>query len=260
MSPVRHLEPTRSGVRTVVLPAHKDARWFVLAGVLVLLVLVNSLTAARAQAEVVTQSRSAITVTGTGTAYGAPDLAVVEVGVSVYGADVRSALTEADQLMAAVRDAVIAVGVEANDLRTTSLNVWRDERTNQDGDVVVDRYQISHSYQVQVRDVDLVGEVLAAAVDAGANAIGGISFTIADPQALAAEARALAMADAAAKAEQLANLAGASLGPVTTISELGSGSGGAYPTAARYDMAAMSSVASGQLAVTVSIEVAYAVE
>src|SRR5690606_21402064 len=142
------------------------------------------------------------------------------------------------------------------DIRTTSRNVWRDERTNQDGEIVIDRYQVSHSYQVQVRDVEQVGEVLAAAVDAGANYIGGITFTIADPQALAAEARALAMDDARSRASQLAELAGVELGAVTAVSELGSGPIGAYPTNARYEMAAMSSVAGGQLAVSVTITVA----
>ena len=145
-------------------------------------------------------------------------------------------------------------------MRTVGLNVWRDERTNEAGEVTLDRYQVHHSYQVRVRDVDTVGEVLAAAVDAGANAIGGITFTIADPETLATEARALAMADAAGRAAQLAELAGVGLGRVTAISENGAGSVGGYPAGARFEAAALSSVEGGQLAVSVTISVSYALE
>jgi uncharacterized protein YggE len=236
-----------------------DSRLFVIAA-LVLVVVFNSLLAARGQATVPSATQGVVSVAGTGVAYGAPDMAVLEVGVSVFGADVRSALSEADASMSAVRDAILAVGIAAEDIRTTSLNVWRDERTNPEGEIVIDRYQVSHSYQVQVRDVDTVGEVLAAAVDAGANSIGGISFTIADQEALATQARALAMADARAKAEQLAELAGVSLGAVTAISEPSLVQGMPYPMGARFEMAALSSVEGGQLAVSITITVSYAID
>lgn len=251
----RHLQ-----VSVLALPQRSYSRpVHVVAALLALLALFTSVSVGRAQAAVGTAASPVISVSGTGVAFGTPDLAVLEVGVSVYGEDVRTAMAEADELMSAVRDAVIAAGVTPADVRTTSLNVWRDERTNQDGEVVIDRYQVSHSYQVQVRDVDAVGEVLAAAVEAGANSIGGISFTIADPVALATEARELAMADAAATAGQLAALAGVSLGPVTAISELGPRPAGA-PMGARYEMAALSSVEGGQLAVSVTVDVSYAID
>ena len=247
--------------RTLALSRHVDKRPVFAAGILALFMLFTTLSTVRAQggADPADLVRT-ITVSGTGTAYGTPDMAVLEVGVSVYGADVRTALAEADASMSAVREAVVAAGIAAEDIRTTSLNVWRDERTNQDGEIVLDRYQVSHSYQVRVRDVDTVGEVLAAAVDAGANYIGGVNFTIADPEALAKEARELAFADAAAKAEQLAGLAGVSLGGVTSISETGAGLDGSYAAGARFEMAALSAVEGGQLAVSVTVSVAYAID
>ena len=230
------------------------------AAALSLIALLSALTAANAQDTLTATRPATITVSGTGVAYGAPDLAVLEVGVSVYGPDVRTALADADTQMAAVRDAVIAAGVALEDIRTVGLNVWRDERTNQDGEITIERYQVNHSYQVRVQDVDTVGEVLAAAVEAGANAIGGINFTIADVEALAGEARALAMSDAASRARELADLAGVTLGSVTAISEHDAGAIGGYQTATRFQAAAMSSVESGQLAVSITVSVSYAIE
>lgn len=238
----------------------------VVAAAIAFVLLLATFGAARAQATApvatatAPATQAAITVTGTGVAYGTPDLAILELGVTVVGPDVRTALADADSVMSAVRDALLAAGVEQDDVRTAGLNVWRDERTNEQGEVTLERYQVHHSYQVRVDDVSTVGAVLAAAVDAGANSIGGITFTINDPEALAAQARTVAMADAATKAGQLAELAGLTLGRVTSIEEGGSGAIGGYPAGARFEAAALSSVESGQLAVSVTLSVTYAAE
>jgi len=62
--------------------------------------------------------------------------------------------------------------------------------------------------------------VIDAAVEAGANAIYGVSFGIDKPEDLASEAREKAIADALAKAEELAELNGVQVGEVVSISEI----------------------------------------
>ena len=64
-----------------------------------------------------------------------------------------------------------------------------------------------------------MGEIVDAAVDAGATNIGGISFRVEDPGALEVQARDAAMADAKATADQLANAAGVSITGVVSIVE-----------------------------------------
>jgi uncharacterized protein YggE len=86
-------------------------------------------------------------------------------------------------------------------------------------------YTALNNVDVQVRDLDQLGTLLDAAVAAGANTISGIRFVASDDLALTEQARAAAMDDARQKAEQLASLAGASLGPVISLSE-----GAAGPT------------------------------
>jgi len=61
---------------------------------------------------------------------------------------------------------------------------------------------------VTIRDINQIGEILAAVTEAGANNIYGVNFTVSDPAALEAEARAEAMADARSRAESLAKLSG----------------------------------------------------
>ena len=200
-----------------------------------------------------------ITVNGSGTAYGSPDTAILDLGVSIFNADVSAAMTEADELMVAIREALIAAGVDESDIRTAGLSLWREDQRNNAGNPVGGRYQVWHNYNVTVRDVDSVGDVISAAVAAGANNIGGVQFTIADPSELEREARETAMADAQARAEHLAQITGVTLGAPTAITE---GYGGYMPTARQATMydGMGSGIATGELAITVNVTVTYGVE
>jgi uncharacterized protein YggE len=72
---------------------------------------------------------------------------------------------------------------------------------------------------VTVRDTDKLGELLDAAVSAGANSIYGISFYVEDQTAAASDARVEAVEDARTKADELASAAGMTVGPVVSIAE-----------------------------------------
>ena len=73
--------------------------------------------------------------------------------------------------------------------------------------------------EARARELDGLGELLDAAVKAGGNQIQGIRFEISDNSDLLVQARDAAWEDALAKATQLADLAGAELGPALTIQE-----------------------------------------
>ncbi len=70
-------------------------------------------------------------------------------------------------------------------------------------------------------DVDRVGDVLQAALDAGATHVQNIIFAVADEEALKAQALAEAIANAPRHAEQLARGTGLHLGEIISISEVG---------------------------------------
>jgi uncharacterized protein YggE len=112
---------------------------------------------------------------------------------------------------------------------------------------------------VTVRALDTVGDVLDAVIEAGANNIWGVTFSLEDPKLAQADARTEAIADAKARAEALAGLAGIKLGPVMSVSEIiGSG---AYPalSMAVTDRAAggAESISPGELEVAYQVQVAY---
>nr|MBN1229570.1 SIMPL domain-containing protein [Anaerolineae bacterium] len=207
---------------------------------------------------------NAITVSGEGEAMGVPDVAYVTLGIETVDEDLGSALAEANRIMAAVQAAVSGQGVEDRDMRTQNFNVWmetiREDNNNRPQGQV---YHVTNALRVTVRAIDTAGDVIGAALDAGANTISGLSFGIDDTSALEQEARAAAVAEAVAKAEQLAEALGIEVGAPVSVSE----SYVSIPVvreAYGYDMAFTESAAppisEGELTISVSVNVSFAIK
>jgi len=118
-------------------------------------------------------------------------------------------------------------------------------------------YTATNSVEVTIRNLDSAGKVLSAATGAGANQLYGIRFEIEDPSALQAEARKKAVEDARMRAERLAQLAGVKLGPAVSISEL-DGGGGPVPMFAMAKMESTAPVERGELTVTSTVQIVFA--
>ncbi|MCK5116498.1 MAG: SIMPL domain-containing protein [Candidatus Aegiribacteria sp.] len=162
-----------------------------------------------------------INVTGSGTAYAEADVASIVFGVDITEKDPADAVNNAAEMMDAAFAAASEFGVEESDMMTTSYNMWVEDEYDYityeyTGDTM---YHLSHYAQVDVRDLDSVGEVLAALVGAGSNTISGVTFYVEDNGALKDEARSLAVADSRRMAEQLASELGLELGDATYVSE-----------------------------------------
>lgn len=200
-------------------------------------------------------------VHGSGTVYGEPDRAVVTLGVDVAAPQVQQALGNADARMRQVRQALLDGGIGPQAIRTVAFNVWREDIRGPGGAVTGERFHVVHSYQITVSDLAGIGDLLAAAVAAGANDVQGIVFTIADPTALQAAARSQAMRDAKARAEQLAQLAGVALGRPVSIEETSTPLRTVAPAMASARLAGGGApVEGGQLAVQVAVTVRYAIQ
>ncbi len=118
-------------------------------------------------------------------------------------------------------------------------------------------YTATNNVEVTIRNLDTAGKVLSAATGAGANQLYGIRFEIEDPSAVQAEARKKAVADARARAERLAQLAGVKLGPAVSISEQ-DGGGGPVPMFAMAKMDSAAPVERGELTVTSTVQIVFA--
>ncbi len=202
-----------------------------------------------------------IQVVGTGTAFGAPDIATVEVGVDIRDADFGTAFDTANETMTTVLAEITGLGIAEEDIQTTSINVWfEDDYNPQTGVPTGERiYHVTQSMRILVRDIAMISDVITTAVDNGANQIYGLSFSFSDTQSLQSTAREIAVDNARVKAEHLAELLGVELGDVVSVKDLGvndysPGFGGAY------DRAESIAVASGQLSVTANLQISFAIK
>ena len=114
---------------------------------------------------------------------------------------------------------------------------------------------------VRVRDTAQVGALIASAVDAGANIVNFVEFNIADRAALESDARELAIADARARADEIAAALGLTVGEPLRVVE-GSQPGVPYENYGRGGAggASASPIEQGVLSVHMAITVTYAVE
>jgi uncharacterized protein YggE len=204
-----------------------------------------------------------IWVTGHGEVAVAPDIASLQLGIEARKASVAEAQTEAAIAMDRVMAALKTGGVADKDIQTQYFSIqqvtrWDEEKQEEK----VIGYQVSNMVTAKIRDIAKIGSIIDAVAQAGGDftRIDNISFSIDDPSAYRKDARDKAMADAKAKADQLANLSGVTLGKPTYISE--STSYPVYPPPFRMPEAAaapMTPISPGEMKVSLDIQVVYAI-
>ena len=203
-----------------------------------------------------------VTVVGQGTAYGEPDQATVMVGVETFAPSVSEATSQNQENLNSVMVALDEVGIAPEDIQTTNYSLYAEQIYGERGPEGIAGYRVSNQVNVTIRDISKVSDVLGAVTDAGANAIYGVNFSVADPAALEAEARAAAMADAAERAKSLAELGNVNLGGIKIISEvigqpIAPMGGGGYAM----EMAASApGISPGQLSYQVQVQVTYGLQ
>jgi uncharacterized protein YggE len=162
--------------------------------------------------------RRTVSVSGQGQVAVEPDTGHFTVGVEVSNESADVALDESNALIEQVTAALIGLGIAEDDITLSSFSIWpeydyRDETPELRG------FRASHQLSVKVRNIDQTGEALTTAINAGANVVHGVGFSVEDPAAALDQARERAFADARHKAEELARLSGGSLGAIVSVSE-----------------------------------------
>jgi len=215
--------------------------WTALALVVAAAILGASVLGARALADDRSDASGTdktITVTSTASVGSEPDEAVVTLGVTTQDPDSATALGRNGDTVDAVVAAVEGAGVAGDDVRTTRLDLARrtiHRRTPQETTVFV----ADSALEITVRDMDTVGDVIQAGVEAGATSVRGVRFGVSDPAKARSEALDAAVHGARTKADAMAAAAGTTVTGVVTIDEQGASqpgyryeSGTAYPAAA----------------------------
>jgi uncharacterized protein len=167
-------------------------------------------------------SSGGITVLGTASANLIPNRASFAFGTVSQAATATAGLTASSQSVARVIAALKRLGVAQADIQTADVSL--SPRTNDNGDEIVG-YTASNTVTATVRKIGDAGDVVDAAVGAGANQVSGPNLLASDQDAAYRNALERAVADARAKAETLATASSSTLGKITAIVE----GGGAIP-------------------------------
>lgn len=238
----------QSSVDSIIRATHKTRMALTAAlALLALFLLVATVSAVKSYRLIGSgvSATNTITVSGDGEVFAVPDTAEFSVSVQETAKDVKTSQEAATKKMNAIRAFLKEAGVDEKDIRTSDYSVSPQYEWTQGactstycppGKQTLTGFQTSETLTVKVKDTDKAGELLAGVGEKGAAQVSGLSFTIADEDALKEEAREKAIAKARAKAEQLADSLGVSLVRIVGFSE-GEGGYPPVPMYARADMA-----------------------
>ena len=217
----------------------------------------------------VSTQQEGIWVSGQGKVLAEPDIAILRLGIEAQDTSVAEAKEQADEAMDGVQTALEKNGVSDKDIQTQYFSIYRVTRWDRDDEEEVTiGYRVTNMVTAKIRDIDKAGSIIDAVAEAGGDytRIDDISFTVDDPSDYYKEARKKAMAEAKAKAEQLADLAGVTLGKPTFVSE-GIQSPVIQRSAVMFDeaipappMEVGASISPGELEITLTVQVVYAIK
>jgi uncharacterized protein len=159
-----------------------------------------------------------INVNGTGIVMVTPDIAYISIGVHTEADTAEAAVAQNNTQTQKVVDAIKAQGVADKDLRTDNFSIYPNQKYDETGKPQGTTYVVDNTVNVTVRDLTKMGEMLDAAVKAGANSVNSVQFDVEDKTSALSEARVAAVKDAQKQAEELAQAAGIALGDIQTIS------------------------------------------
>jgi uncharacterized protein YggE len=205
-----------------------------------------------------------ISLTGSGSASAQSDQATVDLGVQITSESANDAIRENAEKMTYIIEAIKALGISEDDIVTTSYSVYPQYDWTEKGRIFRG-YTVTNLVQITINDLEIVGDVIDAAADAGANQINGISFGLSDEkrEELKTNAYITALTDAQVKANVIADTLELSITGVQSVTE------SSYVPVRNYayeesmdggQSYAPTPILSGELTVTVNVNIVFLFE
>jgi len=210
----------------------------------------------------INNQQEGIWVTGTGKVSIVPDIVTLRLGIEAQEASVAEAQSKAAEAMKKVVDALTEKGVADKDIQTQYFSIHQVTRwDNVKQEEIVVGYRVNNIVAAKIRDIDKTGAIIDAVAEAGGDLtrINSIAFSVDDPSDYYEEAREKAMADAEAKAKQLARLGGVTMGKPTYISEGIQAPPPIYPVRLPEAAPAVTPISLGEMEISLTVQVVYAI-
>ena len=158
-----------------------------------------------------------VQVSGTAVVNVVPDRALIQLGVQSNDVTPRAVQSANTAAIQKVIESLQSLGIQPKDIATDWYII---EPIYEDYDsLYIKGYRINNVVAITLRDVSNTSNVIAAALEAGANQVVNVEFYTSELRKYRDQAREMAMKAAQEKAKALAEAAGAETGCVLTINE-----------------------------------------
>lgn len=173
-------------------------------------------------------SENTINISETGTVYAVPDVALVTFTAITQESTINEALQKNNDKANGIIDFLKRQGINDADMKIVDFNIypqyeWQTKGVDLTvyplGKRVITAYQAVESVEAKMRDTDLIGRNIQGSLEAGASQVSGLQFTIDKEEEFKKQARQIAMTNALAKAEEIADGMGVRLGDPVSFTE-----------------------------------------
>ena len=160
-----------------------------------------------------------ITVNGEATIAAEPDQAQIDFGVTTQARNAPDASRENAERLARVLAEVKKLLSKADEVKTSGYSLNPQYRYPQGGKPEIVGYIANNIVRIKTAKLDDVGKLIDAAMQAGANNINRLVFTLKDEEAARLDALRQASAKAKAKAEAIAASLGLKILRIASVTE-----------------------------------------
>lgn len=164
-----------------------------------------------------------IHITGVGKVSAPPDTAILRLGVLTTAKTARLSTELNNQSVSKIFQVLDEIGLEKDKVETDRFQLTPQSQYRKGMPPLITGYQVNNSIIIRIHELDRVGEIMQATIDAGGNQFESLTYAVEEDQEFVEEARVQAMEDALSKAETLAGTLNAKVGMPLTIQELSNG-------------------------------------
>ncbi len=202
---------------------------------------------------------STVTSTATASIEEEPDTAAISLGVETTDSDASSAQSENTKTINSIIDVLEQLGVDEDEIATSSYDMYPNYDSSSDSQEITG-YTVTTMLTISGQKVKEAGDIIDQCVSAGANTIGGVTYTCSNYDSLYEQALQQAVQACQEKGDVLAKAAGKSLGTVVSIKEGSQDEASQYQnvsSAVMEDSSASTDLMPGQLEIKATVTVSY---
>jgi len=161
-----------------------------------------------------------IHVTGVGEVSASPDMAILRLGVLTSAKTAKLSTELNNQAILKIFGVLNELGIAKDDYETERFQLLPQRQYRKGLAPLITGYQVTNSLVLRIRELDRVGEIMQAAIDAGGNNFESLTYAVDDDEQYVEKARLLAVENALHKAMELTEPLDAKVGKPLTIQEI----------------------------------------